>query len=76
MLCCESLTVKIKHLAEIRDRIKRADKVVTGIYLDSVNSHILTNEELNGLTLLRVRFNSLKENRKLEPHLNSRLRSK
>ena len=68
--------MKIKHLVEIRAGVKRADKVVTGIYLDSVDSHILTNEELNGLALLRVGFDSLKEIRKLEPHLNSRLGSK
>ena len=68
--------MKIKHLAEIRAGIKWPNKVVTGIYLDSVDLCILTNEELNGLALLRVGFDSLKEIRKLEPHLNSRLGSK
>ena len=68
--------MKIKHLAEIRAGVKRPNKVVTGIYLDSVDSRILTYEELNGLALLRVGFDSLKEIRKLEPHLNSRLGSK
>ena len=65
--------MKIKHLTEIRAGVKSPNKVVTGIYLDLVDSRILTNEELNELALLRVGFDSLKEIRKLEPHLNSRL---
>ena len=68
--------MKIKHLAEIRAGVKRPNKVVTGIYLDSVDLRFLTNEELNGLALLRVGFGSLKDIRKLDPHLNSRRGSK